>query len=378
MGSGIVVNFLFRNFSLKWTYSRRKTTLLAIIGMLRMMRGESVGNNILVQSRLMTLSGHRFQKSLNLTHMKILIYADLQKQYLEDLIRQLPKDAEIVLKQELSESELKEALKTTEVLIGNPAVELINPVPASIQFWQLENVGFEQYKDLKYSGIAANVGNMSAAACAETIVAGVLGFYRGVHLMVRNQIENKWVGEKLENELSILGEKQVIILGSGAIAEHVKTMLTAFGCRVKMTAKSDPDADIHSFDKLLKQLVYTDLVVNTLPGNLDKYVSAPFFEAIKQGALYASIGRGNTTDETALVEALESGKLCGAVLDVTDKEPLPENRKLWKMTNVILTQHTGAAHSERDRDKVAKFVENIGQYLKGLKVKDQITLTDGY
>lgn len=310
--------------------------------------------------------------------MKILIYADLQKQYLEDLIRQLPQGAEIVLKQELSEADLKSTLESAEILIGNPPVELMNSVSESIKFWQLENVGFEQYKDLKYSGIVANVGDMSAAACAETIVAGVLGFYRGVHLMVRHQIESSWVGEKIENELSVLGEKQVIILGSGAIAEHVKTMLTAFGCRVKMTAKSDPDADIHSFDKLLKQLVHTDLVINTLPGNLDKYVSAQFFDAMKQGALYANIGRGNTTDEAALTGALESGKLCGAVLDVTEKEPLPENRKLWKMQNVILTQHTGAAHKERDRDKVAKFVENIGQYLKAAKVKDQVRLADGY
>jgi glyoxylate/hydroxypyruvate reductase A len=310
--------------------------------------------------------------------MKILIYADLQKSYLEDLIRQLPQDAEVILKHGLSEAELKDAVASVEILIGNPPADVLNPFPGSIKFWQLENVGFEQYKDIKYKGIAANVGDMSAAACAETIVAGVLGFYRGVHLMVRYQMEHSWVGEKVENELSVLGEKQVIILGSGAIAEHVKTMLTAFGCRVKMTAKSDPDADIHSFDKLLKQLEHTDLVINTLPGNLDKYVSAEFFDAMKQGALYANIGRGNTTDEAALVEALEKGKLCGAVLDVTEKEPLPENRKLWKMTNVILTQHTGAAHSERDRDKVAKFVENIGQYLKGAKVKDQVELSDGY
>jgi glyoxylate/hydroxypyruvate reductase A len=310
--------------------------------------------------------------------MKILIYADLQKQYLEDLIRQLPQDAEIVLKQELSESDLKNELEQSEILIGNPPADLLNPVPESIRFWQLENVGFEQYKDLKYKGIAANVGDMSAAACAETIVAGVLGFYRGVHLMVCHQLEQNWVGEKIENELTLLGEKQVIILGSGAIGEHVKTMLTAFGCRVKMTAKSDPDADIHSFDKLLKQLTHTDLVVNTLPGNLDKYVSAEFFAAMKQGSLYANIGRGNTTDEAALTDALESGKLSGAVLDVTEKEPLPENRKLWKMPNVILTQHTGAAHRERDRDKVARFVEHIGQYLKGNKVKDQIQLSDGY
>jgi len=310
--------------------------------------------------------------------MKILLYADLQKEYQDELIRQLPRNAEVILKDQLSSTELKEIMDSVEILIGNPPADLFTPIPDSLQFWQLENVGFEQYKDLDFKGVVANVGNMSAAACAETIVAGVLGFYRGVHLMVRNQVKKRWQGEEVANELSLLGEKEVIVLGSGAIGEHVKKLLKAFGCRVQLTAKSDPDADIHSYRKLLAKLPQTDLVVNTLPGNLDKYVSDDFFAAIKQGALYASVGRGNTTDEKALVSALESGKLAGAVLDVTEPEPLPKNRKLWKMKNVILTQHTGAAHKDRDRDKIKKFVENLELFLKGAKIDDEVKLTDGY
>ncbi len=310
--------------------------------------------------------------------MKILIYADLQPRYLEELVKQLPKDAECVLRDDLSEAELKSAVASSEIVIGNLPVEMAENLPASLKFWQLEQVGFENYKDVKFKGTVANVGDMSAAACAETIVAGILGFYRGVHLMVRNQLKQRWVGEKAEQELSILGEKNVIILGSGAIGEHVEQILKAFGCSIKMTAKSDPEADIHSFKDLLKELAETDLVVNTLPGNLDKYVSAEFFDAMKKGSLYANVGRGNTTDETELVQALESGKLAGAVLDVTEKEPLPKNRKLWKMENVILTQHTGAAHKERDRDKVKKFAENVKQFLKGAKLKDEVKLSEGY
>ena len=310
--------------------------------------------------------------------MKILIYADLQPKYLEELVKQLPKDADCVLGGHLSGVELKSAFESSEIVIGNLPVEMLQNVPSSLKFWQLEQVGFENYKNVKFKGIVANVGDMSAAACAETIVAGVLGFYRGLHFMVRNQLGQKWVGEKAEQELSILGEKNVIVLGSGAIGEHVEKILKAFGCSVKMTAKSDPHADIHSFKDLLQQLPETDLVVNTLPGNLDKYVSAEFFDAMKDGSLYANVGRGNTTDEIALIQALESGKLAGAVLDVTEKEPLPKNGRLWKMENVILTQHTGAAHKERDRDKVKKFAENVKLFLKGAELKDKVVLSEGY
>ena len=310
--------------------------------------------------------------------MKIFVFAELSKESQSELKKRLPDDAEITFNSELPENEIKEILKSTEILIGNPPAELFKKMPSELKFWQLENVGFEQYKDLDFKGKAANVGDMSAIPCAETIVSGILAFYRGVHSMVRNQLEKRWTGDEGSNELEILEEKKVIILGSGAIGEHIKKILTAFGCEIQMTAKSDPDAEIHSFKDLLKQLPETDLVINTLPGNLDKYVSAEFFDAMKEGSLYANIGRGNTTDEEALIKALKSGKLAGAVLDVTEKEPLPKGSKLWEMENVILTQHTGAGHKGRDRDKVEKFVTNIDKFLKKKKIEDEVELSDGY
>lgn len=310
--------------------------------------------------------------------MKILLYIDFDEKEREDFKKQLPDKTELIYKSDISKSELADALKEVEILVGNPPVESLNELPASLKFWQLENVGFEQYKEVDFKGKVANVGDISAVPVAETIISGVLAFYRGVHSMVRNQLEKKWVGEEAEPELHILGEKQVIVLGSGAISEHVKKVLKAFGCKVQTTAKSDPDADIHSFKDLLKALPETDLVINTLPGNLEDYVSAEFFEAMKEGSLYASVGRGNTTDEEEMIKALKNGRLLGAVLDVTEVEPLPKSSKLWTMSNVILTQHTGAAHNHRNRDKVKVFVKNIKQYLGGKKMENEVKLTDGY
>lgn len=309
--------------------------------------------------------------------MKILVYTTFEEQHQSAFKKQLPDEAEITFNSG-NEQEIKEALQSAEILVGNPPADWFEEVPDSLKFWQMENVGFEQYKDIQFEGKVANVGDMSAVPCAETIVSGILAFYRGVHSMLRNQLDKKWVAEKISNELQILGEKKVIILGSGAIGEHARKILEAFGCEIQMTAKSDPDAEIHSFEHLLKQLPQTDLVINTLPGNLDKYVSAEFFDAMKEGSLYANIGRGNTTDEEALIKSLESGRLVGAVLDVTETEPLPEDSKLWEMKNVILTQHTGAGHKDRDRDKVEKFTENINKFLKGEKIEDEVKLSEGY
>ncbi|GGC06950.1 D-2-hydroxyacid dehydrogenase [Dyadobacter sediminis] len=310
--------------------------------------------------------------------MKILVYAKLEKEMQSELEKHLPDDAEVLFASDISEQEVKEAWQSAEVLIGNPPADWFEETPGALKFWQLENVGFEQYKEVDYKGKTANVGDISAVPCAETIVSGILAFYRGIPKMVRNQVKKEWVGEKSSAGLQILSGKKVIILGSGAIGEHVNKLLQAFGCSTQMTAKSDPQAEIHSFDHLLQQLTETDLVVNTLPGNLDKYVSQEFFDAMKEGSLYANVGRGNTTDEAALINALESGKLTGAVLDVTEKEPLAEDSPLWEMENVILTQHTGAEHAGRDQDKVEKFISNIRKYLNHEEIEDEVKLSEGY
>jgi glyoxylate/hydroxypyruvate reductase A len=310
--------------------------------------------------------------------MKILVYTGFESEYQSALKKQLPDDSEVVFVDRDNEIASREALQSADILVGNPPAEWLEQVPASLKFWQMENVGFEQYKDIAFEGKVSNVGDMSAVPCAETIVSGILAFYRGVHSMVRYQAKKEWVAEKASSSFQILGEKKVIILGSGAIGEHVKKILEGFGCAIQMTAKSDPEAEIHSFDHLLEQLPETDLIVNTLPGNLDKYVSGPFFDVMKKGSLYANVGRGNTTDEEALIKVLQSGRLAGAVLDVTAVEPLPEDSVLWDMENVILTQHTGAGHRNRDRDKVEKFASNINKFMKGEQMEDEVKLSDGY
>jgi len=310
--------------------------------------------------------------------MKILMYVDFDEKNQKIFKDKLPDEAEILYSAQLSKSALKGAFEDAEILVGNPPVDSLKEIPDSLKFWQLENVGFEQYKDIDFKGKVANVGDISAVPVAETIVSGVLAFYRGIHAMVRNQLEKRWAGEEAEKSLHILGEKKVIILGSGTISEHIKRVLKAFGCEVKTTAKSDPDAEIHSFEELLKELPEIDLVINTLPGNLENYVSKEFFETMKEGSLYGSVGRGKTTDEEEMIKALKNGRLIGAVLDVTEQEPLPKGSKLWTMENVILTQHTGAAHKDRDRDKIEVFARNINNYMSGKKLKNEVNLGEGY
>ena len=254
--------------------------------------------------------------------MNAFIYTAFNEEAQQYLHKNLPEGIKPVFRTALPKEQQQEAFQQADLLLGNPPASWFSQQPAHLRFWQIASAGFDQYEDLKLKIPVANMGDFFARPCAETIVGGVLAFYRGIHTLTRWQTQKNWQGEKLRPMLRLLGQQQAVVLGAGAIGNYVKQMLTGFGCTVKMAARTNPAAEIHSLEDLLKILPYTKLVINTLPGSAEKYVSEEVFTALSQGAVYASVGRGETTDEQALIQALQSGKLAGAVLDVTEKEPL--------------------------------------------------------
>ncbi|QNF31530.1 D-2-hydroxyacid dehydrogenase [Adhaeribacter swui] len=310
--------------------------------------------------------------------MNVFVYTALSEANQNQLKQQLPTELELVFRTELPKDEVQEKFKEAEVIMGNPPVDWFNAAPPTLKFWQLDSAGFDQYKEVKVAALVANMGDFFARPCAETMVAGILAFYRGIPELVKCQEQKKWRGNQIRPKLDLLGNKKVVVLGAGTIGMACKQMLTGFGCDVKTTARSNPKADIHSFEDILKILPDTDVVVNTLPGAADKYVSGEFLQAMKPGSLYASVGRGSTTDEQALINALQAGKLAGAVLDVTEQEPLLESSPLWQMENVLLTQHTGGGYFAEEEGKIAHFLKNINLFLNQEAIPDQVNLSQGY
>lgn len=310
--------------------------------------------------------------------MKVFIYTDLN-QSLQDKVRaELPAGTELTFKSNLSESEVLPAFKLAEVIMGNPPPSWFEEPLPSLKFWQIDSAGFNQYQHLKLDITIANMGDLFSQDCAETIIGGILALYRGLNHLIRFQLNKEWRGQEIRPFTESLSSKRVLILGSGTIGLAVRKTLSGFGCQIKTTARNNPIADLHSFEEILKALPETDLVINTLPGTLKHYVSKTFIEAMRKGSIYANIGRGNTTDESALIASLVNGQLGGAVLDVTEKEPLPIDSPLWTMENVILTQHTGGSGSEEVVGRVKRFVSNFYHFIKNEEIKDKIELQSGY
>jgi D-2-hydroxyacid dehydrogenase (NADP+) len=103
-----------------------------------------------------------------------------------------------------------------------------------------------------------------------------------------------------------------------------------------------------------------------------------FFDALKRGAFFINIGRGESVVTEALVAALEAGKVGGAGLDVTDPEPLPPGHPLWGMRNVIITPHIATSSDIRSDRTLTLVVENMRRYMRGDALLSVVDLTLGY
>jgi len=99
---------------------------------------------------------------------------------------------------------------------------------------------------------------------------------------------------------------------------------------------------------------------------------------MKPGSVFANVGRGNTVDEAALIDALQRGHMAGAVLDVTATEPLPTDSPLWTLPNVILTQHTAGGQPSEDHGKIDQFLRNLTRFQAGEPLESAVTLSRGY
>ena len=143
---------------------------------------------------------------------------------------------------------------------------------------------------------------------------------------------------------------------------------------VRRTPTGDEPIKTITEAELDKYLPTADHVVNILPANpqTKDFVNADRFAAMKRGAKYYTIGRGTTTDQDALLAALQTGQLSEAYLDVTNPEPLPSEHPLWKTPNCYITPHTAGGHANEQERLARLFLENLKRFAAEDELLDRI------
>ncbi|HEX5648796.1 MAG TPA: D-2-hydroxyacid dehydrogenase [Steroidobacteraceae bacterium] len=234
--------------------------------------------------------------------------------------------------------------------------------------------------------LLTNMQRVAGPVMAEHVLAMMFAFARGLDFYIPERLERRWTNELPDTSRMVTLEgKTVLVVGLGGIGSEVARRADALGLQVdavRASGRTGPEyvREVGLAADLLRLAGRADYVVNTTPltpetkGLFDRR----FFASMKRGAYFFNVGRGQSVDQDALIEALKNGQLGGAGLDVTEPEPLPPGSPLWTLPNVILTPHVSTRSDLGDAVRFAVLRENLRRYVAGEKMLSVVDVGKGY
>jgi phosphoglycerate dehydrogenase-like enzyme len=227
---------------------------------------------------------------------------------------------------------------------------------------------FLRCPSLRTETVLTSARGIHGPAMRETVAHLMLNMSRETPRLVRQQAEHRWDRSK---PWPLLARKTAVLVGTGVSGGAVGELLQAFGLHVigvSRTPRTEKGFDDMVHTEILVEAVRgADYLVNIMPGgpqNAD-IISRAVFKAMKPSAFFINIGRGETVDETALIEVLRANRIAGAGLDVFRTEPLPADNPLWDLPNVFLTPHIGGFFDEYEDYVMPLLTENMRFFLAG-------------
>jgi phosphoglycerate dehydrogenase-like enzyme len=275
-----------------------------------------------------------------------------------------------------------------DAIIGSCSPDLL-AVSDRIHWVQSLSAGVEQCVALppikQRRILLTNMQRIRSAPIAEHALAMMLALSRRLDGFMREQARGHWNKAVADSGLRELGGKTALIVGLGGIGTEIAKRAHALGMKVTATRHADRNGpDYVSYvglpDEMLKLAKEADVIFNAAPLTpaTTNLFNAEFFATLKPTALFINVARGRSVVTADLIEALRSGRLAGAGLDVTDPEPLPDGHPLWSAPHVIITPHI-ASDSDLPDDKVwAVVTENLRRYVAGEKMLSVVDPDRGY
>ena len=214
----------------------------------------------------------------------------------------------------------------------------------------------------------------SAPPIAGTVMLYLLALSRNLPGWLRAQAAHEWSPAPFRD----LEGQRLVVVGFGPIGQEVVRLATAFRMDpvvVRRSAHGDEPCPVRALADLADAVREADAVVVALPlaPETRGIVSAEVIAAMAPHAVFVNVGRGELVDQVALTDALASGRLAGAGLDVFDPEPLPAGDALWDLPNVIISPHTSGS-SDSTTARVAEiFLDNLGRFVRDEPLRNEVT-----
>lgn len=278
-----------------------------------------------------------------------------------------------------SPEETASRIKDADIVLCNktPITAEVMKGAKNLKYIGLFATGFNNI-DLDYAHshniVVCNVPSYSTEAVAQHTFAFILELLCRVSDYNKTVKEGDWVKSRTFSYFPIplyeLSGKTIGLVGLGSIGSRVADIAIAFGMKVlvyKRSKSSDERIEQVTFDELLKR---SDIVSLHCPLNKDseKLMDKDAFDKMKDGAVFINTARGGIVDEIALRDALISGKLLGAGLDVLTKEPMDKDCPLINIENCIITPHIAWAGLETRKRLMGVVTSNIEAFISGKPV----------
>jgi phosphoglycerate dehydrogenase-like enzyme len=247
------------------------------------------------------------------------------------------------------------------------------------------NVGVDHpiYTELLGRGVRVTTSAGSTAEpIAQTAIMGLLALARGFPRWLVGQRARQWNPERkvLPPDLHT---QTAVVVGLGRIGAEIARLARALGLKVIGIRRSprnasDPVDELHAPAALPGLLPRCDWLVIACPLTPETrgLVDAAAIAALPKGARIINIARGEIVNEPALIEALKSGHLAGAYLDVFATEPLPPDSALWELPNVLATPHNSAVAAGNDERVLEIFLANLERWHRGMPLVNEVKKSD--
>jgi phosphoglycerate dehydrogenase-like enzyme len=284
----------------------------------------------------------------------------------------------------LAENSGDPQLASAAIVFGQPSAEDVLK-SKHLRWLHVSSAGYTRYdrRDL-FDHFAANKiaftnsSSVFSEPCAEHALAVLLAHGRQLYRSYLDQLKDReWQQNETRAAESLLSEQTILIVGFGSIGQRLAEFLKPFGSTLfgfRRRPQPSPGVTVLGLDELAATLPAADQVLNFLPENADTihFFGKDQFSRFKPGACYYSLGRGTTTDQAALIDALKAGQVRAAYLDVTDPEPLPPEHPLWSAPNCYITPHSSGGHHNEALRLTKHFLSNLRLFDTGQPLIDRI------
>lgn len=235
-----------------------------------------------------------------------------------------------------------------------------------------------------------NSAGQYAEGIADTVLGGVIHFLRGLDIAVRQQAASRWDQTTFPLEstrLREINECRVLVVGAGGIGSTVARRFSALGCTCSGIRRRPELGPVAGFTRvsgplqLESELLNADVVVLAAPSTdaTHELLDGPRLALLPRGAIVVNVARGSLIAEEPLLEALDAGRIRGAVLDVFQTEPLPATSVFWGHPRVLITPHVSGVSPRRQWERALElFDDNWRRWVAGRPLRNVVDLDAGY